>query len=365
MASTKRLVAVAATAAALALTLSACGGTPTAPGSSPTGGGEASVGTTLKVSTFSFGLEAYEESIIKPFEAKTGIDVEVVHGRNAERLNELDATGNAAAVDVMIITDNFAAQGQAKNLFEKVDAAKVPSLADVADFAKTPDYNGPATTYQLNGIVYDTRAVDAAAASDWALFGSADFAGKLALPDISATAGQLVVSGLGTTYGSGPFDNGTAIGKLAEWKPGILKFYSTTTEVSNLITQGEIVAAASISTFAADLISKDSNYAFAVPSKGAYMATNRAMIPVGGTNVEGAHLFIDYLLSAEGQAAAAKAYNDLPVNTKVDVPESVVAALGSAAGEPEAAGYSVLDSAKVAEGYKALADRFTREVTGA
>ncbi|MFT3877198.1 MAG: extracellular solute-binding protein [Propioniciclava sp.] len=356
MASTKRLAMIAASVAAMALPLAACGGTPTQTA--------ATANKTLKVSTFSFGLEAYEESIIKPFEAKTGIDVEVVHGRNAERLNELDATGNAAGVDVMIITDNFAAQGQAKNLFQKVDASKVPSLADVADFAKTADYNGPATTYQLNGVVYDTRKLDAATASDWALFGSPEVKGKVALPDISATAGQLVVSGLGTAYGSGPFDYDTAIGKLVEWKPGVLKFYSTTTEVSNLITQGEIVAADSISTFAATLISSDSNYAFAVPSKGAYMATNRAMIPTGAGNVEGAHQFIDFLMSAEAQEAAAKAYNDLPVNTKVTVPDTLVKALGDVAKDPVAAGYQVLDSEKVASGYSALAERFTREVTG-
>ena len=358
MARTKPLVVIAATVAAAALTLTGCGG-----GAAPAGG-SSTAAKTLKVSTFSFGVEGFTDAVVKPFEAKTGIKVEVVTGKNAERLNELKATENSAGVDVMLITDNFAAQGQADKLFDKIDSSKLPSLADVADFAKGADLYGPATTYQLNGIVYDTRKVTAKQAKSWDLFGDSKLSGKFALPDISATSGQLTVSGLGTTYGSGPFDYDTALAKLAKWKPGVLKFYASTTEVSNLMTQGEIVAAASISGFAADLIGKDSNFAFAVPSKGAYLATNRAMIPVGAQNVDGAYAFIDYLLGADAQAAALKGYNDLPVNTKVSIPEAMTKMLDGAVPNPTKAGYSTIDAVKAASEFSTLADRFAREVTG-
>ncbi len=356
MARSKPMVMIAAAVAAAGLAFTGC--------SSAAPGGDPSTAKTLKISTFSFGVEGFTEAVVKPFEAKTGIKVEVVTGKNAERLNELKATENSAGVDVMLITDNFAAQGQTDKLFEQIDAAKLPALADVADFAKGTDLYGPATTYQLNGIVYDTRKVNAKQAKSWDLFGESSVAGKVALPDISATSGQLTVSGLGTTYGSGPFDYDTAISTLAKWKPSVLKFYASTTEVSNLMTQGEIVAAASISGFAADLISKDSNFAFAVPEKGAYLATNRAMIPVGAQHTDAAYQFIDYLLGADAQAAALKGYNDLPVNTKVTVPESMTKMLGGAVPDPTKAGYSTIDAVKAASEFSTLADRFAREVTG-
>ncbi|MFT4225752.1 extracellular solute-binding protein [Micropruina sp.] len=356
MARSKPMVMIAAAVAAAGLAFTGC--------SSAAPGGDASTAKTLKISTFSFGVEGFTEAVVKPFEAKTGIKVEVVTGKNAERLNELKATENSAGVDVMLITDNFAAQGQTDKLFEQIDAAKLPALADVADFAKGTDLYGPATTYQLNGIVYDTRKVNAKQAKSWDLFGESSVAGKVALPDISATSGQLTVSGLGTTYGSGPFDYDTAISTLAKWKPSVLKFYASTTEVSNLMTQGEIVAAASISGFAADLISKDSNFAFAVPEKGAYLATNRAMIPVGAQHTDAAYQFIDYLLGADAQAAALKGYNDLPVNTKVTVPESMTKMLGGAVPDPTKAGYGTIDAVKAASEFSTLADRFAREVTG-
>lgn len=357
MARTKPMLTIAATVAASALTLAGCsGGTP--------GGTSSEAAKTLKVSTFSFGSEAFTEAVVKPFEAKSGIKVEIVTGQNSQRLSELEQTENSAGIDVMLITDNFAAQGQAAKLFEQIDASKLPALADVADFAEGADLYGPATTYQLNGIVYDKRKVSAADAKSWDLFGDSKVAGKVTLPDLKVTAGQLVVSGLGTTYGSGPFDYDTAIATLAKWKPGVHKFYGSTTEVSNLMTQGETVAAVAISGFAADLIGKDSNFAFAVPSKGAYLATNRAMIPVGAQNVDGAYAFIDYLLGADAQGAALEAYNDLPVNTKVEVPESLGTILGGAVPDPTKAGYATLDAVKAAAEFSGLADRFAREVTG-
>lgn len=347
------MLTIAATLAATALAVAGC-----------SSGGGAADSKTLKVSSFSFGSEQFTEAVIRPFEAKTGIKVDLVTGANAERLSELDETSNANGIDVMLITDNFAAQGQAAKVFEQIDASKLPALADVAEFAKGADLFGPATTYQLNGIVYDKRKVTENEAKSWDLFGDKKFAGKLTLPDIKVTAGQLTVSGLGTAFGSGPFDYDTSIAKLTEWKPGIHKFYGGTSEVSNLMTQGEVVAAVAISGFAADLIGKDENFAFAVPSKGAYMATNRAMIPVGAKNVDGAYQFIDYLLGAEAQAAALKAYNDLPVNTKVSIPDAMGKMLDGAVPDPTKAGYSALDALKAAELASGLADRFTREVTG-
>lgn len=358
MARMKPMLTTAAAMAAAALALAGCSG-----GAAPAGG-SSTAAKTLKVSSFSFGSEQFIEAVVKPFEAKSGIKVEVVTGQNSQRLSELEQTENSAGIDVMLITDNFAAQGQAAKLFEQIDASKLPALADVVDFAKGTDLYGPATTYQLNGIVYDKRKVTEKEAKSWDLFGDAKVAGKITLPDLKVTAGQLVVSGLGTAYGSGPFDYDTAIKTLAKWKPGVFKFYGSTTEVSNLMTQGETVAAAAISGFAADLIGKDANFAFAVPEKGAYLATNRAMIPVGAGNVDGAYQFIDYLLGADAQAAALKAYSDLPVNSKVEVPESLAKMLGGAVPDPTKAGYSTLDAVKAAAEFNGLADRFAREVTG-
>ena len=70
------------------------------------------------------------------------------------------------------------------------------------------------------------------------------------------------------------------------------------------------------------------------------------------------------IAQSDAQAAALKGYNDLPVNNKVTVPESMTKMLDGAVPDPTKAGYSTIDAVKAASEFSTLADRFAREVTG-
>lgn len=326
-------------------------------------GAEESDPNTLVVSTFPFGVEQMEEAVFEPFTEETGIEIEVATGSNADRLSQLELAGGVNPdVDVMMISDYYAALGQEKGLFQQVDDEQVPALADIADFAKEEAYAGPAYSYQVNGTLYRTDELDADEAASWDLYGDDAFAGRLALPDISVTAGQLTVSGVGATYGDGPYDVDTAFSTMADWAPNVLQFYSSSTEVTNLISQGEIAAAVSLNGFATDLIASGEPVAWTAPESGAYMATNRAMIPEGAANVDAAHQFIDYLLTAEAQSASADLVGDLPVNLSADVPAELTDVVGDIAADPEAAGYATLDPAELVPTRDEWVDRFAREV---
>lgn len=319
---------------------------------------------TITLSTFPFGVEEFTKAIIDPFTKQTGITVKVITGSNADRISQLKVAKGKPNSDVMLISDYYAALGQATDLFVQVDAAKVPNLGQLAKFAVEAAYYGPAYSYQLNGILYRTDKLDQARASQWALFADPAFAKKLALPNISATAGQLMISGVGATYGSGPFDVDTAFSTLKKWSPGILQFYKSSTEVTNLLTQGEIVAADALNGFATQLVASGQPVAWTPPATGRFMATNRAMIPKGAANADGAHAFIDYLLSVEAQAQSANVVGDLPVNPKAEIPASLSKVVGDVGKDPEAAGYKTLDPKPIVDNRNAWVERFTREVTG-
>lgn len=357
-----RTVAAIAAVAAAALALAGCSSSPAPAASTPASAEPAS--KTLVLSTFAFGSEQLKQAVLDPFTKKTGITVEVDTGANADRISKLQLAGGVdPGVDVMLISDFYAALGQKDDLFEKVDGSKLPQLAKVADFAKEKAYNGPAYSYQLNGTLYRTDVLDKKKASDWALYGDSEYAGKLALPDISVTAGQLTVSGVGAAYGKGPYDVDTAFKTMHGWAPNVLQFYSKSTEVTNLITQKEIVAADALNGFATQLIASGQPIAWTKPAKGAYMATNRAMIPKGAKHADAAYKFIDYLLSAEAQTASAKLVGDLPVNPGAEIPADATAVVGDIAKDPIAAGYKTLDPAKLVPTRSEWVDRFAREVT--
>ena len=318
---------------------------------------------TITVSTFPFGVEEFQEAVIDPFTEETGIEVVVDTGSNSDRLSQLQLAGGEPEVDVMLISDYYAALGQEDELFQQVDASDVPSLDEIADFATEEEYVGPAYSYQLNGTLYSTDELSADEAASWSVYGDDALAGRVALPDISVTAGQLMVSGVADEYGDGPYDIDAALDQLGEWAPGVLQFYSSSTEVTNLLTQGEIVAADSLSGFATDLVASGEPVAWTAPETGRYMATNRAMIPTGAANVDGAERFIDYLLSAEAQTASAEIVGDLPVNPAATVPDTIEAVVGDIAADPVAAGYSTLDPTELVPTRSEWVDRFAREVT--
>ncbi|MFF7684091.1 ABC transporter substrate-binding protein [Microbacterium sp. NPDC007973] len=350
---TRRLLAASSVFVATALVATGCSGS----------SDDAASSDTIVVSTFPFGVEQFQQAIIDPFTEKTGITVEVETGSNADRLSQLQLAAGDPGIDVMLISDTFAAQGQEQDLFQSFDESDVPNLANIADFATEEGFDGPAYSYQLNGTIYNTDQVTAAQAADWSLYADPALAGRLAFPDISVTAGQLAVSGVASAYGSGPYDVDSAYTTLGGWAPGILQFYTSSTEVTNLLTQGEIVAADSLSGFATTLIASGEPVAWTAPTEGRYMATNRAMIPSGAPNLDGAHAFIDYLLSVEAQSASAKIVGDLPVALDAEIPEEITAVVGDIAADPVAAGYATLDPAEVLPNRAQWVERFAREVS--
>src|SRR5690606_26481040 len=126
------------------------------------GSAGASDAAVLVVSTFPFAVDQLQEAVIDPFTEATGIEIEVATGSNADRLSQLELAGGVNPdVDVMMISDYYAALGQEKGLFQQVDEEQVPALADIADFAKEEAYAGPAYSYQVNGTLYRTDELDA------------------------------------------------------------------------------------------------------------------------------------------------------------------------------------------------------------
>ena len=321
-------------------------------------------GETVVVSTFPFGVEQFEEVFVVPFEEATGATVEIESGSNADRLTQLQLNEGDTGVDVMLISDFFAAVGQEDDLFQGFGPDEVPNLAEIQEFAVDEAYLGPAYTYQLNGILYRTDQLDADEASNWDVFGNDEYAGRLALPDIAVTAGQLTVSGIAAQYGSDPYDVDTAFATMSEWSDGILQFYSSSTETTNLMVQGEIYAAPVINAFASGLVEAGEPISWVPPTEGRFMATNRLMVPSGAPNLEGAYAFMDYALSAEAQAANADAIGDLPVHPDVEPPATMAELAGDAASDPIGAGYQTLDPETIVANRAEWVERFAREVVG-
>jgi putative spermidine/putrescine transport system substrate-binding protein len=345
--------AAVATAALLTVAVSGCADT----GSDP-----ATASKKLVVSTFGFGADVFEKNVVGPFEKQTGIKVVVESGANADRLTKLRINRNNPTVDVMLISDLYATLGEQQGLFEKIDKDKVPNLSRIYDFAKSDNGYGPAYTYQLLGMLYRTDKVKKTPtlADLW----NPAYKGKIAVPDMSTSAGAPLLASTAETFGSGPKDIDTAFGKLGDLSPNVLKFFSRSTEVVSLLERGEAVMAPTLDLFAVDPVKAGQKLAWAPFDKGRYLVNNTVQVVKGTQNKSGAEKFINYLLSADVQTKSAASVDDKPVNKEAKLPDAISKVSGEAAKDPSAAGFTSPDLTFEAKNNDDWVDRFQREVSG-
>lgn len=276
----------------------------------------------LVVSTWGLNEDLLWENVFKPFEEAHGVKIVLDIGNNSERLTKMQNNPNSN-IDITYLAESFAQQGIDAGIFEELDYSKIPNAADLNDKAKTKVEAGFGPAYTLNsiGIVVDPSA--GIEINSWDDLWKPELAGKIAIPDITTTNGPAIVSIAAEKAGvSIESDNGEAAFKeLEALKPNVVKTYSKSSDLTNMFSSGEIVAAISAD-FAYGTIAKAKpDVKFIVPESGSYLNFNTININKNSSNKDLAYEFVNYVLSPEVQERAAKNLKDSPVNTKVELNE--------------------------------------------
>lgn len=273
--------------------------------------------TTFTVSWWGFNGDKLQEIIINPFQEMCGCEVVFETGNNGDRLNRLQMR-SGEGVDVIYLTDSYSQVGIEQGLFQPVDRAQVPNVAALYDMAQAPQGEfGPAYTVGRIGLVYDSARVNPPITS-WNDLWRADLAGMISLPNITTTAGPMVVLRAGAHAGVDAYaDPDAAFGALAELVPNVVTNYNTGSEMINLFSTGEIAVSMTQDFTLNPLRAAVPTIEWAELEDGEIAVLNTINIPVGSQNVELAHQFINFVLSAEIQQQLAEQGVDAPVNTQV------------------------------------------------
>lgn len=274
------------------------------------------------ISTWGLNEDLLWENVFKPFEEAHGVKIVLDIGNNSERLTKMQNNPNSN-IDITYLAESFAQQGIDAGIFEELDYSKIPNATDLNDKAKTKVEAGFGPAYTLNsiGIVVDPSA--GIEINSWDDLWKPELAGKIAIPDITTTNGPAIVSIAAEKAGvSIESDNGEAAFKeLEALKPNVVKTYSKSSDLTNMFSSGEIVAAISAD-FAYGTIAKAKpDVKFIVPESGSYLNFNTININKNSSNKDLAYEFVNYVLSPEVQERAAKNLKDSPVNTKVELNE--------------------------------------------
>lgn len=279
-------------------------------------------GGKMVLSTFGLSEDISISDIYKPFSEKTGIELVTDIGGASDRYTKLSANPNLE-VDVIEISQSFAAKGVAAGLFEAIDYSRISSYEDLIPAAKEVADELGCAPYVVNsmGIIYDPEAVGYEIKSFDDLWNT-DLKDSIAIPDITTTYGPAMVYVASDHAGVDieSDDGAAAFEALDALKPNVVKTYAKSSDLANMFASGEITAAV-VGDFAVPVITEaNPGVVYHAPS-GTYANFNVLCINKNAANKDQAYEYIDYRLSAELQKKTAGSLNEAPTNKTVVLTE--------------------------------------------
>ena len=274
----------------------------------------------LVISTWGLNEDVLKETVFDPFEEEYGVEVVLEIGNNSERLTKMKNNPNSG-IDVTYLAESFAEQGIEAGIFEELDYSKIPNAENLNDKAKSTVERGFGPAYTLNsiGIVVDPSA--GIEINSWEDLWNPELVNKIAIPDITTTNGPAIME-IAAEKAGVPVENDkgeAAFKELEALKPNVVKTYSKSSDLANMFSSGEIVAAVAADFAYGNIAKAKPEVTYIVPESGTYLNFNTININKSSNNKDLAYEFINYALSEEVQERTAKALSESPVNTQVEL----------------------------------------------
>lgn len=303
--------------AMLAMSLVACSGN---------GGdnGEPQVESKGSITVFNW-YDYIDETVLMQFRKETGYDVKYVcFTTNEEMYAKLSAGGGS--YDVIFPSDYIIERMIKEGGLLKLDKSLIPNFANVTEWLKTPGYD-PNSEYSVPymwgtvGILYNTDLVDEEITS-WRSMFDPKYQGGVFMMDSYRDSLMAALCMLGydmNTKDEAQLDEAKEV-LIQQKKDGIVKGYLVD-ETKDKMINGEAAMALMWSGDALYSISENEgdNLRYVVPSEGSNVWVDGMCIPVGSTNVEGAHAFINFLCGVDvARANMDYIYYSTPIQGVVD-----------------------------------------------
>jgi putative spermidine/putrescine transport system substrate-binding protein len=299
--------------------------------------------------------ELARKLVIAPFERDTGVKVEVIPGSAAQIITRLMAERSAPTVDLVIVDQLVMGTAIDEGLFEKIDAAHIPSLRDLA--AEAIDARGYGPIVHSHNLVlgYNTKLLKVAPPTAWADLWNPRFKGLVVPGAIELTPGLLFLLQANALNGGTYADLEPGFAAVKRLTPNIQKYFHTIGEVRPMVAQNNVVVAISSNMLQVE-IAQGSPVAMVFPSDGCLASPAVAQVVKGTPSKTLAEKFIDYYLKPEAQLGWARDYNVSVFNSKAAVPDEIKARI---------AGKIVFfDAGEVARRRGGWVDRWMREIRG-
>ena len=259
---------------------------------------------------------------IQSFEKKTGAKVVLKLGNSAQFAAAVRATRGNSDFDVVYLDNSLATQLKNEKLLNLIDRSKLSNAKDVA--ANAFDKDNQYVVFMIGGtvLVYDTNKIKTPPTS-WDDLSRPEYKGKLAIGDISGTAGLQFLLALNKAKGGTLTNLDPGLQAIRPIAKNAVTLYTQADQVVSLVERGEISIAAWYPDRAGSAIDKGLPLAVAYPKEGAVGIMPALAVPKGSKMQDLATQYIDEVLSKEGQACFAERKYAGPVNTQVQLSPKV------------------------------------------
>jgi putative spermidine/putrescine transport system substrate-binding protein len=257
--------------------------------------------------------EAYRSIVAPALKKAKDIDLALEPLFAVDQIAKAQAARGAPPFDAFLLDPGPRAQGIARGLFEKFDAAKLTNASKLpAGFA---DSYGVAVNTQIVGIVYNPKKLPTP--KSWKDLFVEPFVSRLGLTGFQTTFGTVSLIEIAKAYGGSETNVEPAFVEVKKALPKAAAVMAPAA-LPGLFQQGQIDICYTNTNTVASLKARGVDIAFAFPEEGAISFITTLHIAKGAENVENAYAYIDFALSAGVQAQLTKPPSSLiPANKDV------------------------------------------------
>ncbi len=270
----------------------------------------------LIISWWGFNGDNLQKYLVQPFLEKHDAEIIFDTGPANDRFNRIKL--RPGTIDLAYFSDMLIFPGIQAGLFEPINRAGIPNIAEAFPAARAPQGEqwGPGYEIQRYGIIYDASKISSPI-TQWSDLWRPELKRRISLPSIANSIGCLTVLIAGSRVGVDAYaDPDKAFNSVAELKPNIVKTFTTGSDVVNLFSQGEIVAAAAQDFTFVSIKKAVPNAKWASLSDGQFANFNTINLVKGTKNAKLAEAFINFHLDKDVQRNLAAAGVHAPVNEK-------------------------------------------------
>jgi spermidine/putrescine transport system substrate-binding protein len=243
--------------------------------------------------------KALTDAALKPFEDELGVKIEQdSFGNEAEALAKLRAAG-PGAYDVVAGNESGLYTGVRQGLFEPLSLENIPNYKNIVAALQKPLYDpGPGIhsipdVYGANAIAYNTKYVEKP--DSWGVCWDPKNKGRIAVRDVAIYRAFLTA-----LYLKQDPNNITDVEQVYDaWRkqrPLVLKYYGATTEMQNLLANGEVWVGDFVGGRTLILQEQGAPLDYVIPKDGARGYVDCVAIAKGSPRKYTAEVLLNYML---------------------------------------------------------------------